>query len=742
MRGAFCPAARITAVILGVTLMTGCRQASAVIAPDAIPSGAPTQTSPLPTPLPWPAVATGAASASAFPPAWDLEPITSDNVQRLSLLAHFAEGGLGDELALSADGRLLAVAAEGGAVLYDALTGAWLDFYPTSSNVTALAFSPDSHTLAYFYRVPSGEKYSLDDPDLPGQEILKPHLTLRSVPSGKVLYSQPTYGRGCGEYNAWDLTFSPDGQRIFFHDYFGRPGLRLGSLCVLDAQDGGLLSAIHPESPWRVHGFTPLLPDGKTVWVAVVDDSRAEAAGIVLYQLRRYNLENGALEAQLDLPGSMSALRLSPDRQWTMGGTPAQIRSAADGSLAAEIQATESENVFSAVRFSPDGATLALAAWDGSVGLYSSPQGQWLGRLEPVIITTTLVHNEPLHVVDLGFSADGGILYVFLNSYFVNMPEVIRAVRLADGQELFRLSGRNTVDRRPSLSPDGALLAWGGYEDGHAQVWSTAGGEMRYVLKGHTQTILQTRFSPDGRQLATASLDGMVRLWNGTDGAPLAALEAHSGGVWAIGYATDGRRLASIGMDGLLKLWNPADGSLLKTLESSTRERQVNSIHFTDDDRAVLVVSGCNSLSCRAGGAGGLESIDLESGQVTPLLTTGIQDLSLSADQTTFGVYGANGAQLGRGSSGPYKEQQRFISPYGNGGLAGAAVSLDGSLFVSGNLYGIHAWDTNSGQMIALAQDPSRAGNYGSMQFSADGRLLLVAGDDGVIYLWGVPVGS
>lgn len=679
----------------------------------------------------------------------ELEPITTGNIQRLSLLAHFSEGGLGEEMAISPDGKFLALAANGGVVLYDGLTAEWLDIYSTRSSVTSLAFSPDGQKLAYFSDIPSGENYNDADPDFSGREILKPQLTMRSIPEGIILYELLLKGRGCGEYNADSLTFSPDGKRILFHDSFGLNGYpSTGSICVLDAENGALLHTIKPEKPWRVRGITPPLLDGKSVWALSVDNSRAEEAGILLNQLRKYNLENGALEIQLDLPEFENFLRLSPNQEWmVLGGKTAQIRSSGDGSLAAEIQvevqSAQDNNKFSAARFSPDGSTLALGEWDGSVSLYSVPAGQLIGKLGAEEINSTLVEYETKHVLDLVFSSDGSILYSLLNSYFVDTPEIVRALRLADRQEIFRLSGRNTVDRRPSLSPDDALLAWGGYEDGSVQVWSTANEKIRYILKGHTATVLQTLFSPDGSQLATASMDGTVRLWHTVDGTPQATFEAHPGGVWSIGYTDDGSRLVSVGRDGLLKLWNPADGSLLKTLATGTGEWQVNSVFLTMDERAVMVVSGCiYPLTCPAAGAGDLRRIDLESGQITTAIAEGIQDISLSLDQSAFAaVFASGGMESGQIVSDEYPLSHSYTSPFGNGRLLGAAISPDGSLFLSGNSFGIHGWDAGSGQMIALVQDRSAVGNYGTIQFTPDGKIVLVAGatsSDGVIYLWGV----
>ncbi len=80
----------------------------------------------------------------------------------------------------------------------------------------------------------------------------------------------------------------------------------------------------------------------------------------------------------------------------------------------------------------------------------------------------------PLQALDMAFSPDGQMVYTLYNSSFVDIPEFIQATRLADKTELFRLSGRNTLDRYPALSPDGSLLTLGGYEDGSVQLWSVA----------------------------------------------------------------------------------------------------------------------------------------------------------------------------------------------------------------------------------------------------------------------------
>ncbi len=74
------------------------------------------------------------------------------------------------------------------------------------------------------------------------------------------------------------------------------------------------------------------------------------------------------------------------------------------------------------------------------------------------------------------------------------------------------------------------------------------------TLQGHSDSINSVAFSPDGKYLASGSLDDTVKLWSVESHKEITTLQGHDNIVFSVAFSPDGKYLASSSEDKTVKL--------------------------------------------------------------------------------------------------------------------------------------------------------------------------------------------
>ena len=126
------------------------------------------------------------------------------------------------------------------------------------------------------------------------------------------------------------------------------------------------------------------------------------------------------------------------------------------------------------------------------------------------------------------------------------------------------LFGHQDQVRSVAISPDGRLLASGGF-DGSIRLWDLSTGEaIGPPLSAHSDNVSSLAFSPDGRYLASGRFDDSIIIWDLDSQLPaMPPLNGHVGDIWSLSYSPAGETLIAGSSDGNIVFWDARMGQTI-----------------------------------------------------------------------------------------------------------------------------------------------------------------------------------
>ena len=346
------------------------------------------------------------------------------------------------------------------------------------------------------------------------------------------------------------------------------------------------------------------------------------------------------------------------------------------------------------------------------------------------------------------------------------------------------LAGPNSTIQSIAFSPDERLLA-SGDSNGRVCLWNTDTGSLVTTLVALPVWVMSLGFSADSNRLAVGGGNGLIRIWDirpsrsglsgraDLSGTPLPpiTLKGHTDSIRELSFSPDGKWLASADSGGSERAWlldGPSDASTGNSLGN------VETLAFAPDSRTFactywggradigaydqygLPSTAFHSPPSLSGGPSQMQSVQIQSVQM--------QSVAFSPDRRTAAAAGT--VDAGTTSAGRPGMMRYFLQLWNwrtghagaqwqsapleadsdpgpmHGGLRHLAFSPDGRTIAGGfgesyYLYGgydqvVKLWDTASGREVRTLKGFQNS--IGAVCFSADGRMLVVGCRDGTAH--------
>ena len=246
-----------------------------------------------------------------------------------------------------------------------------------------------------------------------------------------------------------------------------------------------------------------------------------------------------------------------------------------------------------------------------------------------------------------------------------------------------------------------------------------------FTCYGHSEVVRCVAYSPDGTQVATASMDSTIKLWDARTGAEIKTLRGQGGSVYQVVFSPDGTRIASNSSDRTIRIWDVRTGETTKKLEG--HKHYILTIAFNSDGTQLLSASDKTTIRLW----------DVASGQEISKseILENPKGGAFSPDGSRFLSFDNSGLILWDTAVGREIGRHANNKPF----PTSAVFSPDGRHVAVGCHDTVTVWDSELTH--SLWTGDGKSGWIRGLEFSPDGTRLATSGGDRKAHIWDVETG-